>query len=161
MEKNISNPQIWHKIIDKFNELKFKYVVVGAAALVIHGLPRSTLDIDVYVPSKEKVLNKLFAIADSLGLKSKQKAILNVTDSPRLFTHQWLCFSYQGQDVLDVFLADEKEFNKIYKNSERKRDKSLTIRVASLNDIKAMKKACGRAIDMADIKLIEEAQKYS
>jgi len=33
------------------------YVLVGGAALVIHGLPRSTLDIDIYVPAKEDVLN--------------------------------------------------------------------------------------------------------
>ena len=160
MAKNISNPQIWHKIINKFNELKFKYVIVGAAALVIHGLPRSTLDVDVYIPAKGENLDKLFAIADSLGLQTEQKAILNITHSPNLFTNQWLCFSYKGQDVLDVFLADEKEFNKIYKNSERKKDKSIAIRVASLKDIKAMKKACGRPIDIADIKLIEEAQRY-
>lgn len=88
MAKNISNPQIWHKIIAKLNNTKLDYVLVGAAALVIHGLPRSTLDIDIYVPAKEDILNKLFQTAEDLGLKSKQKDILKISHLPKLFTNQ-------------------------------------------------------------------------
>jgi len=160
MAKNTSGLPIWHKIINKLNETKLDYVLVGGAALVIHGLPRSTLDIDIYVPAKENILHKLFTIAHSLRLETEQKAVFNIAHSPELFTHQWLCFSYAGQDVLDVFLASEDEFNKIYKNSEKKQDKTLTIRVACLNDILAMKKDSGRPIDITDIKFIEETKKY-
>lgn len=160
MTKNTSDPKIWYKIINKLNEAKLKYVLVGGAALVIHGLPRSTLDIDIYVPAKEEVLRKLFKIADSLGLQSGQKAILAISHSPELFVGQWICFSYERQDILDVFLAGEKEFNKLYANSQQKEDRALTIRVVSLKDIKLMKKKSGRPIDLADIKFIKEAEKY-
>jgi len=159
MAKSTSSPQIWHKIINKFNTTRLKYVLVGGAALVIHGFPRSTLDMDIYVPAKEGALNKLCTITKSLGLESKQKAILNIAHSPELFANQWLCFSYKGQDVLDVFLAREDEFAKLYKKSQKKQDKTLTIRVARLSDIKAIKKASGRPVDIADIKLIEEAKR--
>jgi len=160
MAKSTSGPQIWHKIIDAFHRKKLKYVLVGAGALVIHGLPRSTLDIDIYIPATKNYLIKLFAIAGSLGLSSKQKTILGIAHLPRLFVNQWLCFSYEGQDILDIFLAPEHEFNKLYKNSERKKDKTLTVQVASLNDLEKMKKAAGRAIDIVDLKLIAEAKKY-
>lgn len=161
MEKDISEIQIWDKIINKLNETGLDYILVGGgAALVIHGLPRSTLDLDIYVTAKEDVLNKLFQIADTLGLESEQKSILNISHSPGLFINQWICFSYAGQDILDVFFASEDEFNRLYKNSEQKQDKSISVRVASLNDIVAMKKASGRAIDLADLSLIEEAKKY-
>jgi hypothetical protein len=160
MEKNTSKNQIWHKIINKLNETKLKYVLVGAAALVIHGLPRSTIDIDIYVPAKENILNKLFLIAKTLGLKSEQKDILKISHSPKLFVNQWICFSYKGQDILDVFFASDKEFNKILSHSEIKRDKHLSVRVASLDDIITMKKASGRPIDLADLKLIKESKRY-
>lgn len=156
MGKDILGPEFWHKIINKFNRKKLDYVLVGAAALVVHGLPRSTLDIDIYIPAKEESLNKLFQLANFLGLESEQKTILNIAHSPKLFTNQWICFSYKGQDILDVFLSGENEFRRLLKDSEVKHDKNVSVRVASLKDIEAMKKTSGRPIDFADLELIKE-----
>ncbi len=69
-------------------------------------------------------------------------------------------FSYKGQDVLDVFLANNDEFSRLYKNSKLKKDKKISIRVASLHDIAVMKKASGRPIDLSDLVLIKEIMKY-
>ncbi len=160
MAKNISEIQIWHKIIKELGKAKVSYVLVGAAALVIHGFPRSTLDLDIYVPAKENVLNKLFKIADTLELQSGQKGILKISHSPKLFTGQWICFSHKGQDILDVFLANNDEFGRLYKNSKLKKDKKISIRVASLHDIAVMKKASGRPIDLSDLHSIKEMMKY-
>lgn len=159
MQKDTSLPKIWKKIIKKLNAERLEYFLVGAAALVIYGFPRSTLDIDIYVKAQKEALHKLFKIAESLGLQSEQKSILKVSHSPNLFAGQWICFSSKGQDILDVFLADGKEFSSFYKNSRTKKDKNISIRIASLDDIIAMKKALGRKQDLADIELIKEAQK--
>lgn len=156
MGKDILEFKIWHKIIDKFNLQKLDYVLVGAAALVVYGLPRSTLDIDIYIPAKEQTLHKLFQLASSLGLESEQKAILNIAHSPRLFANQWICFSYKGKDILDVFLCEEDEFRRLLKGAELKQDKSISVRVASLKDIEIMKKTSGRPTDLADLELIKE-----
>jgi len=160
MAKNIFNSQIWHKIIKGLNKARFDYVLVGAAALVIHGIPRSTLDLDIYIPAREDILIKLFKLADTLELKSEQKSIVKICHSPKLFTNQWICFSYKGQDILDVFLASEGEFKRLYKNSELKKDNYISIRVASLRDIAAMKKSSARPIDLSDINLIKEITEY-
>jgi hypothetical protein len=154
--KNISEGKIWQKIIKGLNKEKVDYILVGASALVLHGFPRSTLDIDIYVLSKASSLDKLFKIADTLNLQSEQESILHIRRSPRLFSNQWICFSYEGQDILDVFFADKGDFNKLYKNSELKKDKKISIRVASLKDIIAMKKASGRPIDLSDLQMIKE-----
>jgi hypothetical protein len=160
MEKNISKNQIWHKIISSFSKIGLKYVLVGGSALVIHGFPRSTLDIDIYIPAEKDALHKLFQSAKALGLESEQTAILNISHSPELFSNQWICFSYEGQDVLDVFLAETKVFNKLYKNSEEKQDEEISIRVASLRDLEVLKRSAGRPIDLSDIELIKQFKKY-
>jgi len=160
MAKDILSIQIWHKIIKELSKTKLDYVLVGAAALIVHGLPRSTLDLDIYVPAREESLNKLFKISDNLGLQSEQRAILKVRHSPKLFAGQWVCFSHKGQDVLDVFFASENEFSRLYKNSEQKKDKKIAVRVASLYDIAAMKKSSARPIDISDLDLIREVMKY-
>ena len=78
MAKNISGIKIWHEIIKGLNKTKVDYVLVGAAALVVHGLPRSTLDLDIYVPAKEVSMDRLFKTADTLGLQTKQRDILKL-----------------------------------------------------------------------------------
>ena len=160
MAKNILKIQIWHEIIKGLNKAKLDYVLVGAAALVIHGIPRSTLDLDIYIPAKKDILIKLFKLGDTLGLRSEQRDILKICHSPKLFINQWLCFSYKGQDILDVFLASKDEFKKLHKNSELKKDRKISIRVASLRDISAMKKTSARPIDLSDLGLIKEIIAY-
>jgi len=159
MAKNTSKKQIWDRIFTNLNNSKLDYVLVGAAAMAIHGIPRATVDIDIYVPAKQETLDKLFRIAAGLKLKTKQKDILKIRSSPKLFAGQWICFSYQGYDVLDIFLAPVKEFTALKKNSKLKRDKRLSLRTAALKDIVKMKRASGRAIDLADISLIRESVK--
>jgi len=156
MARDILKIQIWHNIIKGLNKAKFDYVLVGAAALVVHGIPRSTLDLDIYIPAKKDILIKLFKLGDTLGLRSEQRSVLKICNSSKLFINQWLCFSYKGQDILDVFLASEDEFNRLYKNSELKKDRKTSIRVASLRDITAMKKSSARPIDLSDLNLIKE-----
>lgn len=159
MENDILKPEILHKIIGSFNKNKLDYVLVGGAALVVHGIPRGTLDIDVYIVAKVETVNKLFKITEALGLKSKQRAILAIAHSSKLIANQWISFSYGGKDMLDVFLAEQKEFEKIFKDAKLKRDKDISIKVASLEDIELMKKASGRPVDIADIELIKETRK--
>lgn len=159
MENDILKPEILHKIIGSFNKNKLDYVLVGGAALVVHGIPRGTLDIDVYIVAKVETVNKLFKITEALGLKSKQRAILAIAHSSKLIANQWISFSYGGKDILDVFLAEQKEFEKIFKDAKLKRDKDISIKVASLEDIELMKKASGRPVDIADIELIKETRK--
>ena len=160
MAKNISPAHIWHQIIKKFNQSQLEYVLVGGAALIIHGLPRSTLDMDFYLISRKNTIERIFEIMDSLKLVSQQKDILKLLNFPHLLEGQWISFAHEKKDIVDVYLASEKEFQPLYKNSELKNDNDIHIRVASLNDLKAMKRISARAIDLADIKLIEESKKY-
>lgn len=127
---------------------------------MIHGLPRTTLDIDIYVPAEEATLTKIFTIARRLKLHTDQQDILKIRRSPRLFADQWICFSYQGYDIWDVFLAGKEEFDRLYKNSETKRDGNLSVKVVSLSDLAKMKRVSGRAVDVADVDLITKAQRY-
>ena len=138
------------------NRAKLKYVLVGGSALIIHGMPRSTLDIDIYLPAKGTAVDKIFEIALSLGLSSQQGEVKKIANNPKLISGQWICFAKEGQEILDVYLASDKEFDRLFENSELKKDRSLSVRVASLPDIEKMKKKAGRPIDLADIAFIKE-----
>ncbi len=159
MAKDISKSQIWLDLITQLNRSKVDYTLVDAAALVVHGLPRTTVDIDIHVPADKSALETVFKVADQLGLKSQQRAILKLSDQPNLFVDQWICFSHQGEDVLDVYFAPQDDFAKLHKKAKWLGSGLLKMHVASLEDIEAMKKAAGRAVDKADLELIKEAKK--
>lgn len=159
MEKNISRSLVLNKVLTALHRGGVDYVVVGAAALVAHGLPRTTLDLDLYVPARHEVLVHLFHILDKLKLKSEQSAVLTMAHRPHLFEDQWICFSFGGEDILDIYLAREGHFEILRKGSVIKRNKGLKIRVASLEDLEAMKRSAGRPVDKADLELIREAKR--
>jgi predicted nucleotidyltransferase len=160
MVKNISKNLIWDKVFQGLNKAKIKYILVGGAALAVHGIPRSTLDIDIFIPAVEDSLIKLFRVARELGLKSEEEDILRIAHLPHLYANQWICFSQSQQDILDVFLAPEAEFNKLYRNSEVKGEGKVKVRVVSLEDLSRLKKESGRPVDIADLDFIRESKKY-
>ena len=47
------------RICDTFNRYKVKYVVVGGFAVIIHGLPRTTEDIDFFIEDSEENIKRL------------------------------------------------------------------------------------------------------
>ena len=47
----MSSPDLnWPEILKKLAETEFDFLVVGGGALALHGIPRTTLDLDIYFP---------------------------------------------------------------------------------------------------------------
>lgn len=136
------------------------HVIVGAAALVLHGIPRSTLDVDIVIPADTETIIKLFKAAKKVGLKSQQTNILSLAEKPNLIIGQWITFEDQaGRQLLDVFLEEEKQFKKLYRDSIERHHQKFIFHIASLSNLEKMKRASGRPIDLADIALIREIKK--
>ena len=158
MARDISKTPIWHDIIARLNKARVDYVLVGASALVVHGLPRSTVDIDIYVPAKEDVLKEIFEICAGLRLESEQSAVVTLASRPDLFSDRWICFTQAGEPVLDVYFAPARLFAKLRRHARWKGDDQFKVLVASLNDIAAMKMASNRPVDQADLAMIKKAK---
>lgn len=150
-------PEAGLKILKDLSKEKIQFVIVGGAAMVLHGIPRSTLDIDVVVPAESHTTNRLFSLAESKSLSSSDKYIVNIADKPHLLIGQWITFQDEhGREIIDVFFENEKEFNRLLKRAKKVKGRQFIFCVASLGDLQAMKKASGRPIDLADIALIKE-----
>ena len=61
--------------------------------------------------------------------------------------------------MIDVFFEDVKKFGKLRRRSVKRQGRKASFCVASLQDLERMKKASGRAIDLADIALIRELRR--
>jgi hypothetical protein len=146
------------KLFKNFSFYKIPYVIVGGMALVLHGIPRATLDIDIVIPAEKKILYKIIRLAKEINLNCPQEEILLLSEN--VLIGQWLTFKDEMErELVDVFLEEKNKFDKLYRNSLLLKGKKINLRVASLSDLEKMKKKSGRKIDLADIALIQELKK--
>ena len=150
-------PEAPLKILELFAAEKIPFVIVGGAAIALHGIPRATLDIDIVMPAKAETASKLFSVMQDKGLLSRDKYILSIIDRPHLLIGQWVTLQDKsGMEFIDIFFEDEKEFSRLLKRAKKIKGTKLNFYIASLNDLEKMKKISARAIDLADIVLIKE-----
>lgn len=136
------------------------FVLVGGSALVLHGIPRSTLDFDIFIPSREPIPKKLFSLARKAGLTSRQSDLFRMAGKPDLLIGQWVSFrDKSGRDIIDFFFETPSRFSALKLRAVIRKAQGYSLRVASLNDLERMKKAARRPIDLADIALIRERRK--
>ena len=131
---------------------------VGGAALVLHGIPRTTIDIDIYIPAETQTVNELMdLLRNKLSLSSKLNSTDNILSNMEFLIGQWIPFTLpNGPDVLDVYCCRPGEFFEYYQSADIIDFKGSPTKIADINTLRAMKEKCGRSIDLADLALIDE-----
>ena len=61
------------------SQAKVKFVVIGGSALVLHGIPRATLDVDIMVPADRENLINIFLHLSKLKLHTDQEQLLRLS----------------------------------------------------------------------------------
>ena len=129
---------------------KVKFLLVGAYALAVHGYPRATMDIDIWVmPSPENAEAVLRALdrfgAPLHGLTNadlqKDDTIFQIGVAPRRI------------DIMTG--ASGLKFTDAFAHSNVIDIDGLDVRVPSLDDLILNKKASGRTKDLADVEALE------
>lgn len=150
-------PKIPLKTLKLFTTEEIPFVIVGGAAIALHGIPRSTLDIDIVVPSETETLNRLFSVIGDAGLLKRDKNITAIIGRPHLLIGQWITLQEKsGIEVIDIFFENEKEFNGLLRRAKKIKGAKFNFYIASLDDLEKMKRKSARPIDLADIALIRE-----
>ncbi len=149
--------QSWQKLLKNLIDSKLEFFLVGGAGLVLHGLPRTTLDADIYIPANSKNFKIVFELlCDDLSLISENISLRNHYNNVKLFVGQWFSFANNDIDIIDVYLDEPENFYNLLNKCDKINFMEKDINVLSLLEIKKMKKAVGRPLDLADIALIDE-----
>lgn len=147
-------------IIRRLSEEKIKYAVVGGVAVIIHGVPRATFDLDIVIefsPPNIKKFNKIlkefnlfpFVPINPLELSDKKKRnewvrkknakVINFRDPKNFYN-------------LDVALIyDYKKLKKIKIEIE-----GVKFEVIEKDELIRLKSKAGRDIDVRDVKNLKE-----
>lgn len=140
-----------------------RFVVVGGQAVVVHGHARLTIDLDIVIDLSP---DQAAAAMDVLVAQGFQPmAPVNAKDFADATIRQgWIDEKHMQafpmrdpNDIrrkVDVFVRDPIPFEDLWARSIAAQFGPTTVRVASIDDLIAMKRAAGRTQDLADIEAL-------
>ena len=145
-----------------------RYVVVGGLAVVLHGHPRLTADVDLVLDLEPDAARRAMEALVKLGLKARAPVDPLAFADPRK-REAWI--SEKGMQVftlyssvnpllcLDLFVKDPVPFEQLWARSETVDLGSGSVHIASIDDLIVMKRVAGRPHDLTDIAALEALKK--
>ncbi len=155
-------------LIDALSDYGVKYLVAGGVAVTLHGVERTTVDLDLIVDFAPDNIKKFMNVLKVLGYKPK------IPVKPELFADEakrkeWIkkkgmvvfsfCHKDQMLDVIDIFVYHPKPFVDMEGRKKNVKAGRFIIPIVSIDDLIFMKKEAGRKQDLADIRVLKKIKK--
>ncbi len=144
---NIFNPD-FRDFIAALNENKVDYLLVGGYAVIVHGFPRTTGDMDIWVKRTQENYLKLVAEFEAFRM-----AMFDMTLHNFLNHKDWDVFRFGRQPVaIDIMVKMANfDFDECAAQAVWYKDDDLQIKLINYNHLIAAKKAAGRNKDLNDL----------
>jgi predicted nucleotidyltransferase len=136
----------YKEMLQCLSDADVKFLLVGAYALAVHGFPRATKDIDVFVWANPGNAASLFKALERFGAPVKD---LSAGDFAKEGTVLQIGAGPRRIDILTCI--DGVTFESAYARRTTVRLEGLDVPVISREDLIANKRASGRTQDLADI----------
>tara|TARA_R110002094_G_scaffold27972_1_gene41026 strand:+ start:179 stop:631 length:453 start_codon:yes stop_codon:yes gene_type:complete len=142
-------PEDFHDFLQLLKKNEVQFLVVGGWAVGLHGYPRATGDIDVWIATTEENVGKLTASLQAFGVSH------GVPNS--FFFERGNVFRIGRIPVKIEVLTSISgvEFADCYSRRTSVTIDSLEIPFISLEDLRTNKKASGRPKDLADLDALQ------
>ncbi len=137
--------------VQLLNKYKVDYMVVGGYALALHGKPRHTGDLDIWINNSEDNAEKMIHVLNDFGM-----ATLGFTKNDFLKTGYVTQIGYPPLRIDILNNIDGIEFNVARANRQTVKLDELEVFFIGLHDFLRNKKASGRSQDLADIQEIKK-----
>jgi len=155
---------LFEPLFKALNDGGVRYVVVGGLAVVLHGHPRLTVDVDLIVDLDEEQAGRAIDALVAMGLRPRIP--VNARDfADASLREVWVrdrgmqVFSMfdpsNPMRVVDLFVSHPVPFAGLWSRSEEFELQATTVRVASIPDLVQLKRIAGRPQDLADIEALE------
>jgi predicted nucleotidyltransferase len=148
-------PDDFRELLEEFAREKVEHVVIGGYAFAYHVEPRATKDLDVLLEGSAE--NRARA-ADALA---RYGAPSNVVDAARNLGENEV--AYLGRPPLRIDLLrtiDGVATAEVLRNAVSADWAGMPVRVISLEDLIANKRAAGRPQDLADVAKLERVRPH-
>ena len=138
--------QDFKEFIALLNKSKIEYLIVGGYAVGLHGYPRYTGDIDIWIKTNEANSEKMVKILNEFGFNSydiKKEDFLKLDNVIQL--------GYPPYRIDLIMSIDGVTFDECYANRVKKEIDEIEIDFIGYDDLIKNKRASGREKDINDI----------
>ena len=149
---------------------RVRYLIVGAVAINLHGVPRMTADLDLMVELTEPNLRTFVETVVALGYKPRVPVeaadFLNPSkrrkwrESKSMVMFTWI-HPARPYEEIDIFLENPIDFESAYAKRKDLPIEDFTISLASVPDLITLKQISGREQDRSDIEALRKIQHQS
>jgi hypothetical protein len=153
-----------HRIFEALGAAEVRYLIVGGVAVVLHGYPRFTADLDLLVElDRPNALAAVRALG-GLGYRPRAPVAADAFADPES-RRTWIeekgltIFSMWSPALpateVDLFVEEPLPFTDAYRRAVRVDLGGSTISVASIEDLIRLKRVANRPRDVEDIEALE------
>lgn len=146
---------------------KVDYLLIGGLAVSLHGVERATMDVDITVAMSPANLAALIETAKELGLTPVLPVPLESLSNIELL-REWHAqrnleaFALRTPELagvtIDVLLFPPMDFSAMLARAVEFDVGGTAIKVVSIDDLIALKRAVGRPIDLSDIEHLQRVK---
>jgi len=150
------------RLLRRLVQADVDFVVVGGVAVVVQASPRFTNDLDICYSTEQTNLDRLGGVLTELGarLRGVEDDVPFVPDGQTLRRTQMLTLTTRDGDI-DLLVDPDGSpgYDVLRRNASRIDLDGISVLVASIEDMIAMKRAAGRPQDLVDLESLEIARR--
>ncbi len=151
-----------HSLLRRLTAAGVDFVIVGGVAVVLQASPRFTRDLDICYATTHDNLERLGGVLADLGamLRGVEEDLPFSPDARTLRGTQTLTLTTSEGDIdLLVDPDGSPDYATLRQRADRMELDDLTVAVATIEDLIAMKRAAGRPQDLVDLESLEIARR--
>jgi hypothetical protein len=138
--------QDFKEFVELLNKHEVEYLIVGGYALGIHGYPRYTGDLDIWINPTIKNAHKMVKVMEDFGFSS-----LGLTEKDFSENGNVIQMGYPPFRIDVITKPDGVNFEDCYKNKLLVDYEGVQMTVIGFEDFKKNKNASGRPKDIQDL----------
>jgi predicted nucleotidyltransferase len=166
----VNTPESWveqpelrvRALLARLAEHGVDFVVVGGVAVIVQASPRFTKDLDICYALRQENLDRLGEVLVELGarLRGVDVDLPFVPDGRTLRRAQMLTLT-TDDGALDLLVDPDGSpgYPALRRHADEMDIDGIVVRVASVEDLIAMKRAAGRPQDLVDLESLEIASR--
>lgn len=142
--------QDFKEFIQSLNDNHVRYLVIGGYAVAVHGYPRYTKDIDIWIEMSSDNAARMVKALDQFGFAS-----LGLRASDFLVPDQIIQMGYPPSRIDIITTPPGVDFENCYASRLEVMIDRVAVNFIDLDNLKKSKKASGRLQDLADLENLE------
>ena len=144
------NPD-FKEFIEFLNKYKVRYLVIGGYAVALHGHPRYTKDLDIWIEMETNNAKRVMKALAEFGFGS-----VGLAPEDFLTPDQVIQLGYPPNRIDLVTTPDGVDFETCYRCKVEIEIDNIQVTFIDLENLKINKKASGRLQDLADLENLNE-----